>query len=111
MSDILRAMPSRGSKIVATLILLVCLLCHVLELFDHWDHTAQTGSDTECALVVVGLCVGVAYAFARFVLTPVVETVSKTVPDFSYTTLDPEDCGPFFIVPIPLSPPALALRI
>jgi hypothetical protein len=39
-------------------------------MFDHWDHTLQTGNDTEYALVVLALCVGAAYWFARFVLKP-----------------------------------------
>lgn len=111
-SDILSGMLSRASKNIAALILLVCLLCPILELFDHWDHTSQTGDDTEYTLVVVGLCVGVAYAFARFVLTsPAVEAVSEIILHFSSSALAPGGRGPFFVVPIPLSPPILALRI
>jgi hypothetical protein len=34
---------------------------------DNWDHTTQTGNDTEYALVVLALCVGMAYSFARFI--------------------------------------------
>jgi len=47
--------------------LVTCLVCPLVELFDNWDHTAQTGNDTEYALVVLALCVGVAYSFARFI--------------------------------------------
>jgi hypothetical protein len=50
-----------------TLVLAICLVCPLVEVFDHWDHTIQTGSDTEYALVVLALCVGVAYSFARFI--------------------------------------------
>jgi hypothetical protein len=39
----------------------------LVELFDNWDHTIQTGNDTEYALVVLALCVGVAYSFVRFI--------------------------------------------
>jgi predicted Kef-type K+ transport protein len=53
---------------VATVILVTCLVCPLVELFDNWDHTVQTGNDTEYTLVVLALCVGVAYSFARFVL-------------------------------------------
>src|SRR6202011_5383299 len=60
-------MQSRASRIVAGLALLTCLICPLVETFDTWDHTIQTGNDTEYTLVVVALCVGVAYSFARFI--------------------------------------------
>jgi hypothetical protein len=56
-----------ASRIIATVILVTCLICPLVELFDNWDHTVQTGNDTEYALVVLALCVGVAYSFARFI--------------------------------------------
>jgi hypothetical protein len=58
----------RASRIIATVILVTCLVCPLVELFDNWDHTVQTGNDTEYALVVLALCVGVAYSFARFII-------------------------------------------
>lgn len=64
---ILGAMGSRASRIMAAVILVTCLVCPLIELFDNWDHTIQTGNDTEYGLVVLALCVGVAYSFARFV--------------------------------------------
>jgi hypothetical protein len=51
------------------IVLLTCVVCPVLETFDHWDHTIQTGQDTEYALVVLALCVGVVYALARLVVS------------------------------------------
>ena len=60
-------MSSRASRIVTALALLICLICPLVEMFDNWDHPIQTGSDTEYAMVVLALCVGVAYSFARFV--------------------------------------------
>ena len=65
---ILVRMRSRALRIIATVILVTCLVCPLVELFDNWDHTVQTGNDTEYALVVLALCVGVAYSFARFIL-------------------------------------------
>jgi len=64
---ILTFMQSRASRIIATVILVTCLVCPLVELFDNWDHTIQTGNDTEYAFVVLALCVGVAYSFARFI--------------------------------------------
>jgi hypothetical protein len=54
-----------------TLVLFICLVCPIVEMFDSWDHTIQTGNDTENALVVLALCVGVAYLFARFIFQPI----------------------------------------
>src|SRR4029077_12856898 len=55
------------SSLAAGLVL-ICLICPFVELFDRWDHSAQTGSDTEYIFVVLALCVGAAYSFARAVL-------------------------------------------
>ena len=60
-------MRSRASFITATLVLAICFVCHVAEIFDQWDHTLQTGDDTEYAFVVLALCVGVAYSLKWFV--------------------------------------------
>jgi hypothetical protein len=47
--------------------LVICLVCPILEIFDDWDHTMQTGNDSEYALVVLALCVGAANSFARLI--------------------------------------------
>ncbi len=61
-------MRSRISRGVVTLALLTCLVCPVLEMFDHWDHSLETGQDTEYTFVVLALCVGVVYALARLIV-------------------------------------------
>src|SRR5690242_7205642 len=77
---ILETMRSRASRIVATVILMTCLVCPLVELFDNWDHTMQTGNDTEYAFVVLALCVGVAYSLARFIFkSTLLGFVSKRV--------------------------------
>ena len=60
-------MRSRASQIAVTLVLLTCLICPLVETFDNWDHTIQTGNDTEYALVVLALCLGVTYSFVLFI--------------------------------------------
>jgi hypothetical protein len=60
---------SRASRITALVVLLTCLICPLLETFDSWDDTIQTGNDTEYTLVILALCVGIAYLCARFVVT------------------------------------------
>jgi hypothetical protein len=112
-NDILSSMRHRTSQIVATLVLLICVICPVLEMFDHWDHTAQTGNDTEYTFVVLGLCVGVLYTFARFVFRfPLLKCALDLVSCLrAQSSLLWDGQGFFFVIPIPLSPPALALRL
>src|SRR5882672_8671814 len=45
-------------------ILAMCIGAPVLEMFDQWDRTLEDGNDTEINLVVVALCVGVAFSAA-----------------------------------------------
>src|SRR6266851_2977359 len=104
-------MCSRTSRIIAIVILVTCFVCPLVDMFDNWDHAMQTGNDTEYALVVLGLCIGVAFSFTRvvlrFALLRFVEDLgskmyaSKLLP-FAFR-------GSFFVSPIPLSPFTLAL--
>ena len=59
----------RVSQITIALVLLACLVCPLVEMFDSWDHTLQTGNDTEYALVVLALCVGLVHSLARVIFT------------------------------------------
>ena len=77
--DILRSMQSRFPRTLVGLVLAICFVCPIVEMFDQWDHTIQTGSDTEYALVVLALCIGVAYLLARFIRRPVTLLLSKFV--------------------------------
>jgi hypothetical protein len=93
--------------------LFICLVCPLVEMFDQWDHTMQTGNDIEYALVVLALCVGAAYTFARFVSTfPLLRSAAKLVSNLgAHKPLPSGGRGSLFVIPIPISPPALALRI
>jgi hypothetical protein len=110
---ILLSMRSRTSRIIAAVILVTCFVCPLVDMFDTWDHAMQTGNETEYALVVLALCVGVAYSFARFILTfPLFRSAGNLVSNLCACKLLPFALrGSFFVSPIPLSPPALALRI
>ena len=106
-------MRSRASQVIIGLVLLTCLVCPLVESFDHWDHTLQTGNDTEYALVVLALCVGVVYSVARFIsVVPLLGFVAK-----SFLKLGRHKSLPFTPFGVPLllfsaiSPPTLALRI
>jgi hypothetical protein len=105
-------MHSRASR-VATLALLTCLVCPLVETFDNWDHTVQTGNDIEYGLVVLALCVGVAYSFTRFnvkyaLLGLVVKKVFASCLQKSFVFRPCSSVLSFFDE---TSPPPLSLRI
>ncbi len=96
-----------------TVVLAMCLLGPLVDMFDYWDHTPQTGNDTEYTFVIVGLCVGALYTFARVALkisgssrSKVAGAVDGFLPSLSLGSLD-------LIAEalISVSPPLSALRI
>jgi len=92
--------------------LVTCLVCPLVELFDNWDHTVQTGNDTEYALVVLALCVGVAYSFARFIFkSALLGFVAKSLfASCAQKSFFPA-CGLTLLLCDPTSSPPLPLRI
>ena len=105
-------MRSRASFFIALCALAICLSCQVAEIFDQWDHTAQTGSDTEYTFVVLALCAGVAYSLKWF--APEVSLLVSRTPAALRPRLDSlfipsihQACA----VLIPASPPPVSLRI
>jgi MFS-type transporter involved in bile tolerance (Atg22 family) len=101
-----------ASRTIVTLALAVCIVCPVIEMFDHWDHTLQTGSETEYTFVILGLCIGVTYAFARAVLNVVGSSVSNTAASYSFLpTFFAAFLNPAANALIPASPPPTTLRI
>jgi hypothetical protein len=110
---ILEAMRSRASRLTATLVLLTCFICPLLETFDSWDHTLQTGNDTEYTLVLLALCVGVAYSFARFIFkSALLGLVAKRI--FACCAQQPSRSTSCSFAPVvfeEISPPNLPLRI
>jgi hypothetical protein len=108
----LARMRSRVSSFVALCALAICLSGQTAEMFDRWDHTAQTGSDTEYTFVVLALCVGVSYSlrwFAPEIRPPGHSAVASPRPSLDV-------CASFSIrATLPLftieSPPAVSLRI
>ncbi len=106
-------MPPRFPRAVVTLVLAISLVCPLVEMFDHWDHTIQTGNDTEFALIVLALCVGVAYSFARFIVKcPLARCIARIVSTSSVQMSFPSTPRSFTSLLFnTISPPALALRI
>jgi len=101
------------SRIVAMFVLVVVLACPLAELFDHWDHTLETGNDTEYAVVVLALCVGTAYLFARFIfnselLVFLAKSFLLSLADKSFLAAS---CRSALLRSDNTSPPPLPLRI
>ena len=94
-------------------VLLTCLICPLLEMFDSWDDTIRTGNDTEYALVILALSVGVAYSFARFtfksgLLGFVAKRVFASCTQKSFLSAP---CSFILLLFDATSPPPLPLRI
>ena len=106
-------MRSRASRITVTLALLTCLICPLVEMFDNWDHTIQTGNDTEYSLVVLALCLGAAYSFARLVFKSALLGVLAENVFASYTqkSFFSTPCSFTLLLFDATSPPSLPLRI
>jgi hypothetical protein len=84
-----------------------------MEMCDQWDRTLQTGQDTESAVMIVALCVGVLYVFActifRFVYS---SSLSSSLSDiFSEIAFSAVVAGFFAAILITISPPVLTLRV
>jgi hypothetical protein len=62
-------MRTRASFITGVIALAICLVCPLVEMFDQWDHTLQTGNDTEYLLVLLALCVGALFVLGRLIVT------------------------------------------
>jgi hypothetical protein len=82
-------------------------------MFDTWDNTVQTGSETEYTLVVMALCVGVAYSFARFIFkSSLLGFVAKNVfASCDQRPLLAAQCSFALLLFDAASPPRLPLRI
>lgn len=93
-------------------LLLICVLCPLIESFDFWHSTFDGGNDTEFALVVAALCVGVSYIVTRLIFkSKLVTSIFSSV--FAHY---PEQRFAFGLGFDPLrfiatSPPILPLRI
>jgi hypothetical protein len=93
-------------------LLIICLLCPLIESLDVWHGTLEGGNDTEFALVIAALCVGLGYIAARLIFKPEFLT-----PIFSSVFAHREEQLFAFVIgfrPLRLaatSPPLLPLRI
>lgn len=59
-------------------IITISLGAPIVEMFDRWDQTLQSGNDTEANVVVVALCIGVAFAVGTIVIANRIRASSST---------------------------------
>ncbi len=93
-------------QLAAVLILVLCLGSCVSEIFDHWDHTMQTGHDTESTLVMLASLAGAVLVMARVVAS----TAPRISPLFRLPCICSEAGGIPQVITSGPSPP-LSLRI
>src|ERR1700730_2907852 len=98
-----------ATMLAVLFVLAACIVCPVMEMFDQWDHTLQTGQDTESAVMIVALCVGVLYSFActisRFIRC---RSAANSISSFCLQLASPAIVVGFFAaILISISPPVL----
>ena len=81
-------------------------------MFDQWDHTLQTGMDSEYIFVLLALCVGALFILARLNVTIFQGSLelSNRFLGFQLRSRLPGVIYPLAILPAIASPP-LTLRI
>jgi hypothetical protein len=93
-------------RLAAVLIMVVCLGSCVSEIFDQWDHTMQTGHDTESTLVMLASLAGAVLVMARAVAS----AAPRICPLFPMPCVCGEAGGISQVIASGPSPP-LSLRI
>ena len=94
-------MRTRASLIAGAIALAICLVCPLVEMFDQWDHTLQTGNDTEYLLVLLALCVGAVFVLGRLMLILFLDFPASSISYALESALN--------LLPFLTPPPALAL--
>jgi hypothetical protein len=56
------------SKILVFAVLLTCVICAMSETLDRWDNSFRTGDETESSVLLIALCLGVAFLLVRHFL-------------------------------------------
>ena len=96
-------------RFVIVSILIACLAGPVVEMFDQWDRTYQNGNDTEVNVVVVALCLGVAFAVAGAV-TAKIRALSLQITRRLITVIDLTAAPAGSRRPVPTASPPAQLR-
>jgi hypothetical protein len=100
-------------RLLAAVIVVICIGVPLVESFDTWDHTLSDGNDTEANVVIAALCVGLALSAAATLLA--IARVRSPSIDRRFRLTLPATLS--FARPVQLappradSPPPAALRI
>ena len=92
-------------------IIAICLGVPMAETFDSWDQTAQDGNDTEANVVVLVLCIGVAFATGTVAVVNQIRAHSSTRPVHVAGALRVFQPLVSIVPPVPTSSPPAVLRV
>jgi len=78
--DLIRVLDSDSvvRRLFIAAIIAISIGAPVAEMFDRWDQTQKDGNDTEANVVLVALCVGVAFAIGTIVIASRIRALSFT---------------------------------
>ena len=68
---------SVGRRLLIAAIIAISLGGPIVEMFDRWDQTLEDGNDTEANVVVVALCVGLAFAVGTILVVSRIRALSS----------------------------------
>jgi hypothetical protein len=98
-------------RLVIAAILVLSLGAPIAELFDGWDQALEAGNDTEANVVVVALCIGVAFAIGTIVIVNRIRGLASTSARRVFVSRAVAREIASFLAPAPtVSPPAI-LRV
>ena len=97
-------------RLAIAAILAIALGAPVAELFDSWDQSLPTGSDTEANMVVVVLCVGVAFAIGTIIIVNRIRALASSSTKRVVVLAAPREIASLFRPAPTVSPPAV-LRV
>lgn len=98
--------------ITGAIALAICLVCPLVEMFDQWDHTLQTGNDTEYLFVLLALCVGAVFVLGQFIAALDLSFLKSSVRFTLHSALNSLPLGVRpTLLPLASASPPLSLRI
>lgn len=101
-------MPRWVSRVVIVVVLPICVWGHLSEIADRWDHTLQSGVDSEYTLTLLALTAGTVVAIATRFVAKRLHFCQAVLAPVHVLTPSGETLGR---IPIPDSSPPLSLRI
>lgn len=97
-------------RLFVAAIIAISLGAPIVELFDRWDQTLQSGTDTEANVVVVALCIGVAFAVGTIVVANRIRALSSTSAGRLIALRVVHPLGSA-LIPVPTASPPATLRV